>query len=115
MVLGGTNGNDILIGSIGDDTIWGDNGNDRIEGGHGNDVIEAGAGHDIISMSVGEPDFTAPDIVADAGDARQEEIDGRVAGRLLMLAEEIDGDTAVRIGLADQVVAQMLKMQEASQ
>jgi len=24
------------------------------------------AGHDIISMSVGEPDFTAPDIVADA-------------------------------------------------
>ena len=42
VVLGGTDGDDILIASIGDDTIWGDGGNDRIEGGDGNDLIRAG-------------------------------------------------------------------------
>ena len=54
VVLGGTEGNDILIASIGDDTIWGDGGNDRLEGGDGNDMVEAGAGHDIITDRGGD-------------------------------------------------------------
>ena len=37
VVLGGTDGDDILIASVGDDTLWGDAGNDRLEGGDGND------------------------------------------------------------------------------
>ncbi|MFP3831148.1 hypothetical protein, partial [Pseudomonas sp. SIMBA_021] len=37
IVLGGTDGDDILVSSEGDDTVWGDGGNDRIEGGDGND------------------------------------------------------------------------------
>src|SRR5262245_4632462 len=49
VVLGGTDGDDIMIASIGDDTIWGDGGNDRLEGGYGNDNIEGGAGDDIIT------------------------------------------------------------------
>ncbi|CAD5107740.1 peroxidase family protein [Zestomonas carbonaria] len=54
VVLGGTSGNDIMIGSIGDDTLWGDEGNDRLEGGDGNDVIEGGAGDDIITDRGGD-------------------------------------------------------------
>src|SRR5262249_9823998 len=50
VVLGGTEGNDILIaGSSDDDTVWGDGGNDRIEGGAGNDNLFGGAGDDIIT------------------------------------------------------------------
>jgi Ca2+-binding RTX toxin-like protein len=49
VVLGGTEGDDILVGSIGDDTLWGDGGNDRLEGGDGVDNIEGGAGDDIIT------------------------------------------------------------------
>jgi Ca2+-binding RTX toxin-like protein len=49
VVLGGTEGNDILISSIGDDTVWGDGGNDRIEGGAGVDQLIGGAGDDIIT------------------------------------------------------------------
>ncbi|MDY0171237.1 MAG: hypothetical protein RBS80_32150, partial [Thermoguttaceae bacterium] len=49
VVLGGTDGDDILIGSIGDDTLWGGAGNDRLEGGFGNDMIEGGPGDDIIT------------------------------------------------------------------
>ena len=54
VVLGGTEGNDILIASIGDDTLWGDGGNDRLEGGDGNDNIEGGDGHDIITDRGGD-------------------------------------------------------------
>ncbi|AQZ34165.1 heme peroxidase [Pseudomonas sp. LPH1] len=49
VVLGGTEGNDILIGGIGDDTLWGDGGDDRLEGGYGNDIIQGGDGDDIIT------------------------------------------------------------------
>ncbi len=49
VVLGGTDGNDILIASIGDDTLFGDGGNDRLEGGFGNDIINGGDGDDIIA------------------------------------------------------------------
>lgn len=49
VVLGGTEGNDTLIGGIGDDTLWGDGGNDRLEGGYGNDIIQGGDGDDIIT------------------------------------------------------------------
>jgi len=60
-VLGGTDGNDILIGSIGDDTFWGDGGNDRIEGGHGNDNIRGGAGDDIITDMGGDDNIQGDD------------------------------------------------------
>ncbi|WP_037084110.1 peroxidase family protein, partial [Rhizobium sp. CF122] len=49
VVLGGTEGDDIIISGIGDDTLLGDGGNDRIEGGDGVDNIEGGAGDDIIT------------------------------------------------------------------
>ena len=54
VVLGGTDGDDILIASDGDDTLWGDGGNDRLEGGDGNDNIEGGAGDDIITDTGGD-------------------------------------------------------------
>lgn len=49
VVLGGTDGADVLIAGIGDDTIWGDGGNDRIEGGNGFDMLNGGDGDDIIT------------------------------------------------------------------
>ncbi|AQZ34168.1 heme peroxidase [Pseudomonas sp. LPH1] len=54
VVLGGTDGNDTLVGGIGDDTLWGDAGNDRLEGGFGNDLIMGGAGDDIITDMGGD-------------------------------------------------------------
>ncbi len=57
VLLGGTEGNDILIGSEGDDTLFGDGGNDRLEGGAGNDIINGGDGDDIIT------DFGGDDII----------------------------------------------------
>ncbi|MGB3210386.1 MAG: peroxidase family protein [Desulforhopalus sp.] len=61
VVLGGTDGDDTLIGSIGDDTIWGDGGNDRIEGGDGNDSIRGGAGDDIITDLGGDDNIQGDD------------------------------------------------------
>ncbi|MGK4359594.1 peroxidase family protein [Ectopseudomonas chengduensis] len=55
VVLGGTNGDDILIGGAGDDTLWGDGGNDRLEGGYGIDHIFGGTGDDIIT-DIGDAD-----------------------------------------------------------
>ena len=50
VVLGGTEGDDILIaGASDDDTVYGDGGNDRIEGGFGNDNLFGGDGDDIIT------------------------------------------------------------------
>ncbi len=54
VVLGGTDGNDTLVGGIGDDTLWGDAGNDRLEGGFGNDLIMGGVGDDIITDMGGD-------------------------------------------------------------
>ncbi|RHW18361.1 hypothetical protein D1610_07835 [Sphingomonas gilva] len=48
VVLGGTDGADIIIASEGDDTIFGDGGNDTLEGGAGNDIINAGDGDDVV-------------------------------------------------------------------
>ncbi|SFP54598.1 Ca2+-binding protein, RTX toxin-related [Geopseudomonas sagittaria] len=61
VVLGGSNGDDILIGSLGDDTLWGDAGNDRLEGGDGNDNILGGAGDDIITDRGGDDIIRAGD------------------------------------------------------
>jgi Animal haem peroxidase/RTX calcium-binding nonapeptide repeat (4 copies) len=54
VVLGGTEGNDTLIGGIGDDAIWGDGGNDLIEAGHGSDHVFGGKGDDIITDGLGD-------------------------------------------------------------
>jgi Ca2+-binding RTX toxin-like protein len=57
VLLGGTDGNDIMIASEGDDTLLGDAGNDRLEGGAGNDQFRGGDGDDIIT------DFGGDDII----------------------------------------------------
>jgi Ca2+-binding RTX toxin-like protein len=61
VLLGGTEGNDILIAGIGDDTLYGDGGNDRLEGGLGNDIFNAGAGDDIITDMGGDDNVKAGD------------------------------------------------------
>ena len=61
VVLGGTDGDDTLIGGIGDDSFWGDAGNDRIEGGDGNDAIRGGAGDDIITDLGGDDNIQGDD------------------------------------------------------
>jgi len=57
VAVGGTAGDDTIIGGIGDDSLYGRDGNDRIEGGDGADHIEAGAGDDIIT------DLSGPDVI----------------------------------------------------
>jgi hypothetical protein len=47
--IGGTDGDDTILGGIDDDTIYGGAGNDRIDGGDGPDLVEGGAGDDIIT------------------------------------------------------------------
>ncbi len=57
--IGGTSGNDTIIGGGGDDGIWGGDGDDRLEGGLGVDHILGGDGDDIITDSgtdVGDAD-----------------------------------------------------------
>jgi Ca2+-binding RTX toxin-like protein len=54
VVLGGTEGADILVAGIGDDTLFGDGGNDNLDGGFGNDIINGGDGDDIIRDTGGD-------------------------------------------------------------
>ncbi len=61
VVLGGTAGNDILIGGEGDDTLYGDEGDDRLDGGAGNDQIRGGAGDDIITNLFGDDNLQGGD------------------------------------------------------
>jgi hypothetical protein len=53
VTIGGTEGDDTIIGGIGDDSLWGRGGNDRIEGNDGGDLIEGGLGDDIITDLAG--------------------------------------------------------------
>ncbi len=57
VAIGGTSGQDTIIGGIGDDSLYGRGGNDRIEGGDGADHIAGGAGDDIIT------DLSGPDVI----------------------------------------------------
>ncbi|MDC9825806.1 peroxidase family protein [Devosia sp. ZB163] len=70
MVMGGTAGNDTIIGGDGDDGIWGGAGDDRIEGGHGVDLVVGGAGDDIITDSGDTGDFikgeSGDDVIANS-------------------------------------------------
>jgi len=62
VVLGGTEGNDILIaGDSDDDTVWGDGGDDRIDGGYGADNLRGGAGNDIITDLGGDDNIQGGD------------------------------------------------------
>ncbi|MBO3275893.1 peroxidase family protein [Pseudomonas schmalbachii] len=54
VVMGGTDGNDVIVSGAGDDTVWGDAGNDRLEGGAGNDAVLGGDGDDIITDMFGD-------------------------------------------------------------
>lgn len=60
VVLGGTAGNDTLIGGKGIDSLWGDAGDDRLDGGDEADVVHGGDGDDIITDTgtpIGGADF----------------------------------------------------------
>ena len=61
VVLGGTDGDDIMIAAIGDDTLYGDGGNDRLDGGDGVDMTLGGAGDDIITDKGGEDNLQGGD------------------------------------------------------
>ena len=54
VVLGGTEGNDRLIGDKGIDTLWGDGGNDYLNGGMESDQIFGGDGDDVIEDPFGD-------------------------------------------------------------
>ena len=64
VVLGGTPGNDTLLGGRGMDTLWGDGGNDRLDGGDEADEVHGGDGDDIITdhgTPAGAADFLRGD------------------------------------------------------
>jgi Ca2+-binding RTX toxin-like protein len=54
VVLGGTEGNDRLIGDKGIDTLWGDGGDDYINAGMESDQVFGGEGDDIIEDPFGD-------------------------------------------------------------
>lgn len=66
VVLGGTAGNDTLIGGNGIDTLWGGAGNDRLDGGNEADQVHGGDGDDIIT-DLGTPVGGADFLHGDAG------------------------------------------------
>ncbi|MCU1635179.1 MAG: heme peroxidase, partial [Cryobacterium sp.] len=54
VVMGGTEGNDLIYSDRGDDTLWGDAGNDYLNGGTGPDDVFGGDGDDIIEDPFGD-------------------------------------------------------------
>jgi Ca2+-binding RTX toxin-like protein len=66
VVLGGTEGNDTLLGGRGMDTLWGDGGNDFLDGGDEADQVHGGDGDDIITDH-GTPTGAADFLRGDAG------------------------------------------------
>jgi Ca2+-binding RTX toxin-like protein len=54
VVLGGTEGNDTLLGDKGIDTLWGDGGRDYLNAGMESDHVFGGAGDDIIEDPFGD-------------------------------------------------------------
>lgn len=66
VVLGGSAGNDTLIGGEGIDSLWGDGGDDRLDGGDEADVVHGGDGNDIIT-DTGTPSGGADFLHGDAG------------------------------------------------
>ncbi|MCH1930163.1 hypothetical protein L9G16_08220 [Shewanella sp. A25] len=66
VVLGGSAGNDTLIGGEGIDSLWGDAGDDRLDGGDEADVVHGGDGNDIIT-DTGAPSGGADFLHGDAG------------------------------------------------
>ncbi|MGL5289112.1 MAG: peroxidase family protein, partial [Aeromonas sp.] len=66
VVLGGSAGNDTLIGGEGIDSLWGDGGDDRLDGGDEADVVHGGDGDDIITDS-GTPSGGADFLHGDDG------------------------------------------------
>lgn len=56
--LGGTSGDDILIGGDGDDVIDGGDGDDLLQGGAGYDVLNGGAGNDTVYYAGKSTDYS---------------------------------------------------------
>ncbi|PLL10797.1 heme peroxidase [Tabrizicola sp. TH137] len=65
VVIGGTAGDDTIIGGAGDDGLWGYDGDDDIEGGFGVDHIHGGEGSDLITDS--GTDIGAADVIKGQG------------------------------------------------
>ncbi|MBD1203449.1 MAG: hypothetical protein H9533_04850, partial [Rhodobacteraceae bacterium] len=65
VVIGGTSGDDTIIGGGGDDGLWGYDGDDNIEGGFGVDHIHGGEGSDLIT-DMGT-DIGAADVIKGQG------------------------------------------------
>src|SRR5258705_8426341 len=88
IVLGGTEGRDVLIaGQADDDTVYGDGGDDWIDGGNGNDMLFGGAGNDIIRDSAGD------DVIH--GDTGNDDIDGGLGDDIIFGG---DGDDLLHGG-----------------
>lgn len=68
VVLGGSAGNDTLIGGEGIDSLWGDGGDDRLDGGDEADVVHGGAGNDTLNGGDGQDTLQ--------GDAGNDRLDG---------------------------------------
>src|SRR6185503_28936 len=67
-IVGGTSGNDVIVGSASDDTIEGKGGNDLICGLDGSDVIQGGLGNDQVDAGAGD-DEVAGDVSAGGSQA----------------------------------------------
>ncbi len=58
VVLGGSSGNDTLLGGNGIDALWGDDGDDRLDAGMEVDLVFGGGGNDVITdQGGGDGDF----------------------------------------------------------
>ena len=109
MVLGGTEGNDVLIaGQADDDTVYGDGGDDWLDGGNGNDVLFGGAGNDIIRDSAGDDIMHGgtgnDDIDGGLGDdiIFGEDGDDLLHGGNSILGDEIQGGTGNDVIFGDE-------------
>ena len=110
MVLGGTEGSDVLIaGQADDDTVYGDGGDDWLDGGNGNDVLFGGAGDDIIRDSAGDDIMHAgtgnDDVDGGLGDDIIFGEDGNDllhGGNSIVFGDEISGGTGNDIIFGDE-------------
>ena len=53
-IVGGSSGNDALLGAGGDDVLLGNDGNDNLSGGGGDDFLAGGAGNDRYLVDAGD-------------------------------------------------------------
>ena len=57
-IVGGSSGNDALLGAGGNDVLLGNDGNDNLSGGGGDDFLAGGAGNDRYLVDAGDDQIT---------------------------------------------------------